>query len=151
MRCELQWQSRLAFTVIELLVALAITGILAGIAIINLHALSSSSANAAAELATLLKQARARAISSTSAYFVVPISTTQVVTRFGTNCSDTTLINDPTLSLSLPSGTNLGSISWTICFTSRGLSDSNTQIPIYDLHSQNHQVEVLLGGSVRIT
>lgn len=148
---KLRIRLELGFTVVELIVVLAIAGTLAGIAVMNLNALSSSSENAAAELASLLKQARARAISSTSAYFVVPLSTTQIVTRFGTNCSDTTLVNDPTLSLNLPSGANLGSTTWTICFTSRGLSDSNTQISVYDIHSQTHQVEVLLGGSVRVT
>jgi prepilin-type N-terminal cleavage/methylation domain-containing protein len=138
------------FTIVELLVTFAIISVLSGIAVMNLNALSNSSENAAASLVGLLKQARARAIASTSAYFVVPISSTSIVTRSGTTCSDASPVDDPTLTLQLASGATLGSTSWSVCFTSRGLSDSNTEIVVNDIHSHSLTVEVFLGGGVQI-
>lgn len=142
--------SELGFTIVELLVAFAIISVLSGIAIMNLNALSNSSENAAASLVGLLKQARARAIASTSAYFVVPTSTTSIVTRSGTTCSDASPVDDPTLTLQLPSGASLGATAWSVCFTSRGLSDSNTEVVVNDIHSHSRTVEVFLGGGVQI-
>lgn len=138
------------FTLLEMLVVFAIIAGLSGIAIMNLNALSSPAENGAAQLLGFLKQARAKAISTTSAYFVVPASATRVITRAGVNCSDLNPVTDPNLDLDLPTGASLGSVSWSICFTSRGLSDSNATVDITDTQSGSRTIEVLLGGSVRI-
>lgn len=139
------------FTIFELIVVMALSGIMAGIAIMNLNALSNPSENAAASLLGLFKQARARAISSTSAYFIVPTSSTQIVTQSGVNCADPAPVTDTTLSLNLPAGASLGATNWVVCFTSRGLSDSNTQVVVNDIHSQSRTIEVFLGGSVQLS
>ena len=138
------------FTVVELLVVFALVSIMSGLAVMNLNALSNSSENAAASLVGLLKQARARAISTTSAYFVVPASTNSIITQSGVNCSDPAPVEDTTLNLVFPAGASLGATTWSVCFTSRGLSDSNTEIVVNDIHSSTRTVEVLLGGSVQL-
>ncbi len=137
------------FTVIEILVVLVLIGVLSGIALMNLKALSSPAENGAAQLLGFLKQARARAISSTSAYIIVPTSTSSVITRAGMNCSDAAPVPDTSLTLALPTGASLASIGWAVCFTARGLSDSNTEVTINDNQSGSRTVEILLGGGVR--
>jgi prepilin-type N-terminal cleavage/methylation domain-containing protein len=138
------------FTLVEMLVVFALIGALSGIAVINLKAFSSPAENGAAQLLGFLKQARARAISTTSAYFVVPSGSATVVTRYGTNCSDASPVSDASLTLQMPTGAQLAATGWSICFTARGLSDSNTVLTVNDNQSGARSVEVLLGGSVRL-
>lgn len=138
------------FTVTEMLVVLGLVGVLSAIAVINLNALSSPAENGAAELLGFFKQARARAIATTSAYFITPSSGTEISTSSGVNCSDPSPVPDSTLELVLPTGASLPDTSWTVCFTSRGLSDGNIAVVVNDIHGGARTVEILLGGSIRI-
>lgn len=141
--------SQSGFSLLEMLVALSVVGAISGIAVMNLRSLSSAAENGAAQLLGFFKQARAKAISTTSAYFVVPTSSSEVITRVGTSCSDAAPVADPALELSLPSGASLSDTTWSVCFTSRGLSDSNFSVTVLDTQSGSKTVEVLLGGGVR--
>ena len=142
--------SQNGFTLVEMLVVFLMIACLSGIAVMNLKALSSPSENGAAQLLGFFKHARAKAISTTSAYFVMPTSTSTVITKFGTNCSDAAPVNDSALRLNLPSGASLGNVGWSVCFTTRGLSDSNTTVTVNDTENGSKTVEVLLGGGVRL-
>ncbi len=137
------------FTLLEMMAVVAIFTVMSGIAIINLKEFSRPSENGAAQLLGFLKQARARALSTTSAYFVQPSTTTRIITKYGVNCSDASPVTDSTLVMNLPTGATLGATNWVICFTSRGLSDSNTTVDVNDAQGSK-TIEVLLGGGVRI-
>lgn len=145
-----KFSSSSGFTILELITVMTIAGILSGMAVMNLNALSNTSENAAAEFAAFLKQTRARAITSTAAYFVQPSNNHKVITKIGNNCSDTSPVVDPLLAINFPTGASLASTTWSLCFSSRGLSDSNLSVTINDIHSRTRTVEVLLGGSIRI-
>ena len=137
------------FTLLEMMAVVAIFGVLSGIAIINLKEFSNPVENGAAQLLGFMKQARARALSTTSAYFVMPTSVTHIITKYGVNCSDGAPVVDSTLTMNLPSGASLTATNWSICFTARGLSDSNTTVVVSD-GSGSKTLEVLLGGGLRI-
>lgn len=138
------------FTLLEMMAVLAIFTVLSGIAIINLKEFSKPAENGAAQLLGFMKQARARGLATTSAYFVLPTSSTRVITRYGVNCADAAPVADNSLTMDLPTGATLAATDWSICFTSRGLSDSNTTIVVNDNQAGTKVIEVLLGGGVRI-
>ncbi|MCB0330272.1 MAG: prepilin-type N-terminal cleavage/methylation domain-containing protein [Bdellovibrionales bacterium] len=136
------------YTLIELLVAMSLAGILSGIATVNFVEMSNPSLSAASNISTYLKQARARALATTSAYTLTATNTETIVATYGSTCS-AVQTPDPELTLQLEKA-SLTSISWTICFNSRGFPDSNVIIPVVDIYSSQNTVEVLLGGAIRI-
>lgn len=138
------------FTLLEMMAVVAIFSVLSGIAIINLKEFSKPAENGAAQLLGFMKQSRARALSTTSAYFVLPTSSTHIITKYGLNCTDASPIVDSSLVMNLPTGASLAATNWSICFTSRGLSDSNTTIVVNDNQAGTKTLEVLLGGGIRI-
>lgn len=140
----------LGFSLIELVVALAIVSIMLGIAGANLKEMVNPAQNASAEVAAFMKQARARAISTTSAYTVEASSPRQLIAKFGINCSDVNTTNDDTLIVNLPDDVTLTSTTWSICFSSRGLADSNIVVSLEDAYGSAESIEVYLGGAVEI-
>jgi prepilin-type N-terminal cleavage/methylation domain-containing protein len=137
------------FSLIELLVALMISAVLASMALGNLKELNDPLQNGSAQLAGFLKEVRAKALSQTVAYHVSASSTTKIITTYGNNCASVTTTADPQLTLKLPTGTSLSTTSFNFCFSSRGLSDQNVNIVIHD-NIGTKTVEVMLGGGVRI-
>ena len=138
------------FSVIELTVALALVGIMTMIAAGNLKAVRSPALEAANQTMGFFKQVRAKALSTTSAYFVSAASPTRLVTSFGINCSDASPVADSALTLDLPSGASMTDITWNVCFTPRGFPDSTAIIPVVDGEGGAESVELYLGGAVRI-
>lgn len=138
------------FSILELLTVTSLGVILSGVAVLDLRKFDDPLQNSAAQISSLMKQARAQAISSTSAYTVHPTSANHLVSERGTSCSDASPVNDPHLALELPSGAALSDTTWTVCFNSRGMPDGNIDIPLQDVGGESRTVEVLLGGAVRI-
>lgn len=135
------------FSLLELLVVLLVVGITLGTTIMNLGRLNNPLQNGSAQLVSFLKQVRARAVASTSAYRVIPISATQLTTQFGTTCANAST-DDPALQLSLPSGTSLSAVDWEFCFTTKGRADSNLELTVRE-GGRVRRIEILLGGAVR--
>ncbi len=133
----------------ELLVTLAIAGIMIGIGTVNLMELSNPARTAANEIAVYLKRARAKALSTTSAYTLSASSSDTLVATYGNTCSSATQTADTELTLTLDRA-DLTDTSWSICFTSRGFPDANVEIPVTDVYEGSNTVEVLLGGSIRV-
>jgi type II secretory pathway pseudopilin PulG len=138
------------FTIFELLLVMGLALLMGGIAILNLKAFDNPLQNGSAQLAGFLKQVRAKAISSTSAYIISPGSSGRIQTQRGLTCADASPVDDPLAALSLPSGAYLFDTTWNFCFNSRGLPDANIEIELRDIGGANEIVEVLLGGAVRI-
>lgn len=141
-------QNESAFTLMDLLVAVTLAGILGGFATLNLMEVSNPSRSAASEVATYIKQIRARALATTSAYTITPSGANSIVATFGNTCADIqTPDAEMTLNITNASITNL---AWSVCYNSRGFPDANVSIPVTDVYSGAATVEVLLGGSIRV-
>lgn len=137
------------FSVLEVLVALLISGVLAGMAMLNARALYHPSSGAAESLANFIKAARSKALATTSTYTIVPVSSTVIKTTVSTSCSSTTQEDDLDLVLEFEDGASLDDTNWSICFSSRGTSNSSATISVSDNYGSG-QVQVVLGGGTRI-
>lgn len=142
-----------AFTLVEALVVLGITGIVLAIGALNLRGLNNPLQNGAGQLEGFFKQARAKAMATTSAYRVRADSSSRLVTEYARNCNSTTWTVDPKLVLELPTEVRVSATNtpttWPVCFTSRGLADKNLIVTLSNTKNQTRQVEVMLGGGVR--
>lgn len=138
------------YSLLELMVVLALVAITSGIAIANLRELQDPVKTGASQLSGFIKQVRSRAMSATQAYLIMPASSDRVMALRANTCSALEWQSDSKLVLDLPSGVSLNAQDWDICFSSRGFPDDNIRIAISDLDSRQREVEVLLGGSVRI-
>lgn len=136
-------------TLIELTVVLLVTSILAGMSISGLRQIYHPSTGGAESLVSFLKSARSKALATTSTYTIVPVSTTRIKTTVSTACSSEDQEDDDDLILDLPTGTALTDTDWSICYTSRGTSNSSASLFISDT-TATKEVQVVLGGGVRI-
>ncbi len=143
------YQVEQGFSLLELIVAIAISTFLLGTAALHYRDLLNPSQSGAAALGAFFKEARARAVSTTSAYRVQPANPTQVIVYSGSNCSSTPT-QDTRLILDLPQYVSLTDISWSTCFQPRGLATDNITATLIDDKGDTHSVEVFLGGAVRI-
>ena len=137
------------FTLFELLVAISIAGIMTGMAWFSFKALDDPASDGAGQLMGLLKKGRSRALASTSAYTIKPLSVTKLQATYGTSCASATQTVDPTMALTLPSHALLNDTTWTICYNARGLSNSSSSILLHDDDS-TRTIQVVLGGAVRV-
>lgn len=137
------------FTLLELVAALGLLAVLSYVAVNKLKELDNPLKNSAAELEGFIKQVRARAISTTSAYTIQAVSSQFIRTTYADSCVDTTQTTDWSLTLRLPNGAKLSDTSWSICFAPRGLPDSNVVIDLEDTGGETRSLEVYLGGAVK--
>jgi Tfp pilus assembly protein FimT len=141
-------------SILEILVTLGVLGIVLGIAAINLRPLSNDASNAAAETAGFLRQARARAMATTSAVRVVYVSATRLRTETAPNCNAASGWSDARLNLNLEQGarliSNWNSNDTVVCFSSRGFTNSNITLNLQDNDGRTAALEILLGGGVEI-
>lgn len=136
------------FSVLELVAVLVIVAIVSVAATIGLKSLNNPLLNAAHQATTFFRQVRARAIATTQAYRITPTSGTRLTTTFGVNC-DNTETEDPALFLELPTGASLSDTDWDVCYSTRGVADSNFELAIEDQDGVTRTLEILLGGTVR--
>lgn len=143
-------------TVVELVVVLAILGVLAGIVGMNLRPFGGDLENAAQETVSFFKLTRAKAMARTAAYRVVFASETRLRAEFANTCNHSgTWTNDAQLGLELREGvvmdaTGLEAGDVLLCFNSRGLSTQNPSIDLVGAEGRTRSVEVYLGGAVVI-
>jgi Tfp pilus assembly protein FimT len=148
-------RSQKGISILELLVTLGVLSIVLGIAAINLRPLSNDASNAANELSGFLRQARARAMTTTSAVRIIYDAQTRLRTARANTCN-TAAGNwaDETLVHTLNEGARITD-SWTsghviVCFNSRGISSENVTVNLRDRENRLARVEILLGGGVEI-
>ena len=145
---RVSYRSSRGFTLVEMVVALCMIGVLMMFVGFNFKAIENEAQNGASELIGFLKKSRAKALTSTASYTITPVSSTLIRTTYSTSCSGAQT-NDPSLSLELPTGAHLESTVWSVCYSSRGLSDSSVNIVISDDY-RSKTVQVVLGGGARI-
>lgn len=149
-RMALHGGSQAGVTILELLTIMFMMSTISGIAIFSLRAMIAASNNASLDLASFLKQARAQAMASTSAYQVSASTNSKIIVKTAPHCADSGMTIDPRFSLNLRDGATLTNTGWAVCFTSRGLATSNTSITVLDPDGDSRDVEVFLGGAVQV-
>jgi Tfp pilus assembly protein FimT len=138
------------YTLMELLVAMAFAVVMTGIVAPKLADYQRPADDAISSFRGFLKVARGKAIARTVAYTVSATSPTRAVAVFGQNCSDPSPQSDPKLILDLKRGATFSSTAWSVCFTSRGIASNNLVVEIQDIDGLRKQVEIMLGGAVRL-
>ena len=138
------------FTMIELLVILAVLGIAIASASLFLKPAAAPLQSATVLTEGYLRQIRARAMSTTSAYRLAPIDETRLGAAYAETCGATTWTDDPDYELELPEEVELSATTWSLCFNSRGLASSNLTITLQQDQFGTRDIEVLLGGTSRV-
>ena len=138
------------YTLFEVLFTLTLSSLLMTMGIYNFKEFQRPLVTGESQLVAFLKQSRTKAIATTSAYHVTGISKSSVVTSYSKNCDSANTTPDNELSLDLPSGVENYNVGWTVCFTARGLADSNIEITLMNQELDTSVVEVLLGGAVHV-
>lgn len=132
-----------------MMVVLGIITVLSGIAVINLRKFDQSSTNAANQIASLIKSSRAYGMTSTVTVQIKPVNTTRIQVTAAASCSTTTRTNIPELALTLPDGATLNDTTWSLCYTSRGISRDSLDVLVRD-YTRTRTVQIVLGGGVRV-
>jgi hypothetical protein len=127
---------------------LAIMGISLGIAALYVAPVKQPLQMGVAQVSSFFRQARLRAMATTSAYQVSGSGTTTVVSKSADSCSATTWTPDD--QLTLPDGVAMTSGSWSVCFSSRGVSSDNIVLTLTHAGYRSISIEVLIGGVTRI-
>jgi prepilin-type N-terminal cleavage/methylation domain-containing protein len=138
------------FSVVELMATLVLIALMTSVAAINLRQLDNPLQDGTAQLVSFMKQARAKAVATTSGYFVRASSASRIVADVGENCADLSPTPDTDLVLDLPDGVILTDTAWAICLDARGFADDNITITLTD-GDKSRDLEVFLGGAIRET
>ena len=140
------------FTLIELLIVLGIFGIVMGIAAMNLRPLSGDLQAAANEVAGTFKQARARAMVTTSAHRITPsASGEQLIVESASECKSNNWTNNARLTRTLREKVKLDNTNWQVCFDSRGLAENAPTFSLSDRDGKTINMRVFLGGTVELS
>ena len=150
------------FSLIELIITVAILGIIMGIGAVNLKPLNNEAQQGATQLTAFLKLTRAKAMATTSAYKIEYGSGSKpdqvrVFASRAKRCSDpsSAWTPDNKLQIELPAKVNLAVDYWTynwklVCFDSRGFTAAYIKVQLKDDRDRVREVEVLVGGTARV-
>ena len=143
-----------ALTLLEIILVVAVVGIVLAIGAVRLNALGDPLGTAAATVEGTFKQVRAKAMSTTSAYRVSRVSATGLRAEYAVSCSDTSgWVHDPKLDATLEDRVQITAPSTNgeiVCFDSRGIADTNPTVALADAKGATATVEVFLGGAVAV-
>jgi hypothetical protein len=104
----------------------------------------------AIQLEGYFRQARLRAMATTSARRVVPSDSRHLRIEYAATCSDTSWTTENGMRLELPDGVSMTDSTWSVCFSSRGISLNNLTVTLSHSQYGTTDIEVLLGGTTRI-
>jgi prepilin-type N-terminal cleavage/methylation domain-containing protein len=137
-------------TLIEALVVLAIIGLAVGAVALKLQPLETPLDTATSLIEGFFRQARLNAIASTSAYRVTPSLAGRLQASRASSCTSTTWTTDNGMKLSLPDDVTVTPVTWTVCYSSRGICDANVVVTVSHPAYGSKRIEVLLGGTTRV-
>jgi len=133
----------------EVLVVMAILGLVAGAATLYLKPLEAPVVTAAHLVEALVKQTRAKSMSTTSSYRVRPFTAEELVVEYAASCSAVAWTLDPRMDLDLPRGVTMSESGWSVCFNSRGTASDNVTLVLDHADYRAQKLEILMGGAVR--
>jgi len=137
-------------TMVELLVVMTIMGLSVGISALYLTPAAAPLETGSLLLEGYLREARLKAMATTSAYRVQPVDERTLEARVASNCSSVDWEVGPVPELRLPRDVNLSDTDWSICFSSRGIASVNVVVTLAHDELGETQVEVMLGGATRV-
>lgn len=137
------------FTLLEILVVLAIVSITIAVAMPDWKRLQNNTQDSATQVVGHFKKIRAKALSTTRAYRISATSGTAIVAQYANTCAATTWTTDSTLSLTLSGGSYMPVTSWTVCYDSLGLSPASTSFTLQQSGYATRTIQIVLGGAVR--
>jgi prepilin-type N-terminal cleavage/methylation domain-containing protein len=145
---------RRAVTLVEVLVVLAVIAIVAGIAALDVRPLNHEARNAASEFASIVRQVRARAMATTSAYRLVLVAGDRVAAETRATCGGSEpWTSEPRLEFRARDGTRVvagaGVGDEIACFNSRGIASASPEVTFRDGRGREASVTILAGGAVR--
>jgi len=137
------------FSLIELLAALALLGILCTVAFTNVGALENPLVSTSSNMSHYFRLVRVRAIAQTRSIRIAPSSAYRLEAGTASNCEAEAFEPLGELDFDLDEEVRLGSTEWEVCFTQRGLVH---QAVAFELSGDNgtRTVEIALGGGVHI-
>jgi Tfp pilus assembly protein FimT len=138
------------FSVTELLAVVFVIGLTASVGMPMLMRAEAPLDSAATLLQGHLRQVRARAMATTSAYRVTRPAANRLGAETAERCSDSDWTAEAGLDLELPQGVTVVESGWTLCFSSRGVADENMILTLEHFGSGQREIEVLLGGTTRL-
>ncbi len=157
---------RRGLTLLELLVLIAVLGIVFAIAALDVRPLHNEARSAANELASSVRLTRARAMATTSAHRLVVGGASELRIEAAVACSDaggwaeeerfvTRLSGTAEIVELSPSGLEAdyeaaaaGDVL--LCFDPRGLADASPTVRIQDRRGRTAEVDVYAGGGVAL-
>jgi prepilin-type N-terminal cleavage/methylation domain-containing protein len=145
------------FTLIEGIIVTAVMAVLFSVALVGFRGFSNPLENQYAELVSLVRLARIKAMQNTAAYRLVANDGT-IWVQWATSCSATTWATDASIGrdlggglrgLQLGEGVTMSPTSWSICFNSRGSLGSPSNLTLtLSREGRTRGMQVLLGGGV---
>lgn len=141
--------SQLGSTLYELIVTLGLFFILSSFAVQKLTDLNENIDNSARTVEGFLKQARAHAVSSTSAILLSPLNSSEIQVSEALRCGadNTSILSGQ--KLQLPESVEFASTDWTICFSARGFPEESVTITLKNSDNETRDIELALGGAIR--
>jgi prepilin-type N-terminal cleavage/methylation domain-containing protein len=137
------------FSLPEALVVVAIVALVVGAATLHLKPMEAPVKSAALLVEGLVKQTRAKSMSTTSSYRLRPFTDRTLVVEYASSCSDGAWTLDPRMELDLPRGVTLSDTDWSVCFNSRGTASDNVVLSLEHSDHAAQGLEILMGGAVR--
>ena len=157
---------RRGFTLLELLILLAVLAIVIAIAALDVRPLNNEARSAANEVASAVRLTRARAMATTSAHRLVVAGASELRMEAAIACEDASGWTDETRFATTLSGTaQITELSDTgdpadyvaatagdvlSCFDARGLGDASPTVKIEDRRGRTAEVDVYAGGGVQL-
>lgn len=136
-------------SILDLMVSLTLCSIMLGSAVFQLKNINDSSDSTTDQIVSVIREARAKALTGTLAYTVDMSASNRLRARYSPLCSSSTKTADATLAVQLPTGTSLSDTSWSVCFDSRGFANGSVQVSVTDSMGRSSSFEIVLGGAVR--
>jgi hypothetical protein len=135
---------------VELLGMLVLIGVTVGAVALRYQSVGNPLDISTSLLEGELREARLNAIATMSAYRVTPAAANRLRGEKGATCSATTWNVDSSLSSTLPAGVTMSPTSWSVCYSSRGISTANTVVTLSHSTLGTRRIEVLVGGATRV-
>lgn len=137
-------------TLAELLVVLAVMAVALSVAFLDVRRMEAPLQTGVGLFQSFVRQARARAMATTSAVQISPGDASRLRAGSAANCAATSWTPEPSIRAEMPDRVTLDPTSWSVCFDSRGIADSNVVVTLSHADFGSRRVEILLGGGTRV-
>lgn len=143
------------FTILELLILLAVLGILFGIAAWDVRPLNNDARNAAHQLASAVHITRTRAMATTSAHRLVVAGPSELRVEAAVRCDDPEAdwSTENAFATTFPRGAALQGVAPAevlTCFDPRGIGNASPTLTIQDGRGRTATVDLYAGGGVEL-